>query len=160
MAGGNSTFANTTTSGAKKLDSARDAGSRQDGSSTDTYPSALGGQSKGLAVEDTTRGSDPNLGGEGKLKAGGPDVAPSYVNSQYIDGSGPKGKSLTEGGFTAKDDKNASFNGDIGGKNDPGRLAEQNFQKMNAATDNTAGIPATTSGAGGNEYGALGDTEA
>ncbi|RDW82180.1 hypothetical protein BP6252_03292 [Coleophoma cylindrospora] len=159
--GSNSTFANTNTSGATKLDPARDAESREDGYNEATYPSALGGQSKGLAVTNTTSSSDPNLGGEGTArKAGEPDEAPSYVTSQYVDTSGPKGKNLTEGGFTANDRKNASFNGDIGGKNDPGRLAEKNFQKMNAATDNTAGIPATTSGAGGNDYSVLKEIEA
>ncbi|RDW62837.1 hypothetical protein BP5796_11139 [Coleophoma crateriformis] len=159
--GSNSTFANTNTSGATKLEPARDAESREDGYNDATYPGALGGQSKGLAVNNTTSGSDPNLGGEGtSRKAGEPDEAPSYVNSQYVDTSGPKGKNLTEGGFTANDSKNASFNGDIGGKNDPGRVAEQNFQKMNAATDNTAGIPATTSGAGDNDFSALKEVEA
>ncbi|OCK77186.1 hypothetical protein K432DRAFT_384892 [Lepidopterella palustris CBS 459.81] len=43
----------------------------------------------------------------------------------------PKGKGITEGGIDG-DAPNASFNQDVGGKKDPGRLAEREFQKGNA----------------------------
>lgn len=60
-------------------------------------------------------------------------VAPSYASIPAAPGSqNPAGKNLTEGGFESSDAKNASFNTDIGGKGDPGRLAEEGFQKMNA----------------------------
>lgn len=111
-----------------------------------SYPDALGGQSKGLAGEDTT--------GSGSYSTGGfsSDVgtAPSYVNSQYVDEGGPKGKNLTEGGFEGNP-KNASFNQDIGGRNDPGRLAEQKFQRDNAAGGD-AGMPRQEGDIGENVY--------
>ncbi|KAL3427137.1 hypothetical protein PVAG01_00646 [Phlyctema vagabunda] len=160
VSGSNSTFANTNTSGAHKLSAATDAESRSDGNDSATYPSGLGGQSKGTTVTDTTRGSDPNLGGEGRGNLGGShvDEAPSYVNSQYIDAGKPKGKNLTEGGFSDDDGKNASFNGDIGGKNDPGRLAEQGFDRSNAAVDNVAAVG--TGKTDGGKYDTLGDADA
>jgi len=42
----------------------------------------------------------------------------------------PKGKNITEGGFDEGDDKNTSFTSDIGDKNDPGRRAENEMQRM------------------------------
>jgi len=53
--------------------------------------------------------------------------------------SRPHGRDITEGGFD-DDAPNASFNQDIGGKNDPGRLAEQKFQKDNARNAAAAGF--------------------
>lgn len=66
-------------------------------------------------------------------------VAPGYIASvtvQPTQSGKPKGKNLTEGGFDDTDDSaanNASFTADIGTENDPGRLAEQGFQRTNAA---------------------------
>jgi len=53
--------------------------------------------------------------------------------------SKPHGKNNIEGDF---DDSapNASFNQDIGGKNDPGRLAEQKFVEGNARNATTSGF--------------------
>ena len=63
VAGANSTFANANTSGARRLDPASDAEARlaqEDweeerrlGAGATSYPAAAGGQSKGLAVENT-----------------------------------------------------------------------------------------------------------
>merc|ERR1712230_195291 len=39
------------------------------------------------------------------------------------------------------DANNASFNSEIGSKNDPSRLAEQKFQRQNADYDGEAGLP-------------------
>ncbi|KUJ18392.1 uncharacterized protein LY89DRAFT_733063 [Mollisia scopiformis] len=157
VSGSNSTFANTNTSGVIRLDPASDAESRQaqeNWASERSYPDALGGQSKRTAVENTqgsyqTGGSSSNAG-----------TAPSYVNSQYVDAGGPKGKNLTEGGFD-ENAKNASFNQDIGGKNDPGRLAEQKFERENADAAGTAGMPKQQGVSGDNTYDTLGgDTSA
>lgn len=61
------------------------------------------------------------------------ETAPSYVNNQYVrDNGGPHGKNLKEGGFETEGVENASFGTDIGGENDPGRLAEEKFQKISA----------------------------
>jgi len=162
VSGSNSTFANTNTSGATRLDPASDAETRMAqedwaeerkvGSGATSYPNAAGGQSKALAVEDTT----------GSYQTGGntssAGTAPSYVNSQGRDESGPHGKNVTEGGFESNDRKNASFNGDIGGKNDPGRAAISGFQRANAEG---GGVPPKQAGGlGESGYDVLGDTEA
>ena len=78
-----------------------------------------------------------------------------------MDTAGPKGKGLTEGGFEGGDYKNASFNGEIGGRKDPGRLAEEGFQRKNADTGGMAGMPKQMGGSGENVYEELGcDTSA
>lgn len=155
--GGNSTFANANTSGATRLDPASDAEARlaqgdweeerKLGAAATSYPSAAGGQSKGLAVENTEGSYETD-------SAAG--TAPSYVNSQFQDQAGPKGKNLTEGGFESNDSKNASFNNEIGTKNDPGRLAEEKMQRANADAAGDAAMPRQKGMSGDNEYDALG----
>ena len=81
------------------------------------------------------------------------------MNSQ-AGGGLPKGRNLTEGGFESDDSKNASFNGDIGGKNDPGRLAEEKFIRDNANASEHAGMPRQPGFTGSNTYEGLGDTSA
>lgn len=88
-------------------------------------------------------------------------VAPSYVSNQYQSGGQPKGKNLTEGGFESNDAKNASFNSEIGGKNDPSRLAEQKMQRENAQSASDAGFPRDKGTTEGTPYDILGgDTAA
>jgi hypothetical protein len=119
------------------------------GASGSSYPRALGGQSKATAVTDTTGSS---VTGGNTSSAG---VAPSYVNSQGKDQSGPHGKNITEGFEGGK-----AVSGDIGGKNDPGRLAEQQFAQTNASVDLGA-VPKQAGGTGENAFDALdGDTSA
>jgi len=159
VSGSNSTFANTNTTGATRLDPASDAEARMAeedwaeekklGSGSTSYPDAAGGQSKGLAVEDTrgsyeTGGSSSNAG-----------TAPSYVDSQGVDVGGPKGKNLTEGGFESNDKNNASFNSEIGSKNDPGRAAEAKFQRANADAAGDAGFPRQKGTTGNSAYDTL-----
>jgi len=154
VSGSNSTLANEDTSAARRIDPVPAAKDRPD--SPVSYPDAAGGQAKGLAVTNT----------EGSYETGGATssagTAPSYVNSQYIvDEKGPKGKNLSEGGFDSDDSKNASFNSDIGGKDDPGRLAENTFSQQNAGFSNSAGVPLQKGDVGDNTYDALGsDTSA
>jgi hypothetical protein len=62
---------------------------------------------------------------------------------------------LTEGGFESDDSKNASFNQEIGTKNDPGRLAELKMQRANAGGAGDAAIPRQKGVTGDNEYDAL-----
>lgn len=159
VSGSNSTFANTNTSGATRLDPASDAEARiakEDlaeekklGSGSTSYPDAIDGQSKGLAVEDT----------RGSYKTGGASsnagTAPSYVDSQYIKVGGPKGRNLTEGGFESSDRNNASFNSEIGSKDDPGRAAELKFEKVNAVSAGDAGFPRQREITGKTTYDAL-----
>jgi len=155
VSGNSSTFANTNTSGATKLDPAPDAESRlaQDSWKEEkgVYPDAVGDQSKSTAVEDTT-GSNQTGGNTGSA-----DAAPTYVNNQYIrDPSGPKGANLTEGGFDSDDKNNASFNNEIGTENDPGRLAEGKFQRENAESGPDAGYPRQKGVTGEGSFDALG----
>ncbi|KAG9236235.1 hypothetical protein BJ875DRAFT_457144 [Amylocarpus encephaloides] len=159
VAGANSTFANTNTSGATKLDPAMDAETRMAqedwaeekklGATANSYPKAAGGQSKALAVENTAGSS---VTGGATSSAG---TAPSYVQGGYTDTAGPKGRNLTEGGFESNDKKNASFNSEIGSKNDPGRLAEQRIYRENANTGMDA-IPKQKGDGGDNPYDTLG----
>ncbi|KAL8708658.1 MAG: hypothetical protein Q9220_006483 [cf. Caloplaca sp. 1 TL-2023] len=64
----------------------------------------------------------------GDSKAG---EAPGYVSSVQSEPAQtgkPKGKNIIEGGFESDDANNASFNSEIGSKDDPGRGAEEQFQ--------------------------------
>ncbi|KAL8768002.1 MAG: hypothetical protein Q9209_005673 [Squamulea sp. 1 TL-2023] len=59
------------------------------------------------------------------------DNAPGYVASVQSDPAQtgkPHGKNVTEGGFDSDNTKNASFESEIGSKDDPGRAAEEQFQ--------------------------------
>jgi hypothetical protein len=120
-----------------------------------------------MAQEDWAE--ERKLGGAAATSYSGPvngqdssaGTAPSYVNSQYVDGGGPKGKTLTDGGFDSNDAKNASFNNEIGTKMDPGRLAEQKMVKENTDAAGDAAMPRQKSLTGDNTFDALeGDTSA
>lgn len=151
--GGNPRDADT--SRAIRLDPAQDAESREaqedwaEEKKLSTYPGGLGGQSKSTAVEDTTGSS---VTGGSTSNAG---TAPSYVNSQFVDKKGPHGKNITEGGFESDDKNNASMNSEIGGENDPGRLAEQKFENANSDAKGNAGISRQTGVTGDSQYDAL-----
>ena len=70
------------------------------------------------------------------------DNAPSYVSSLKSDPAQtgkPKGKNITEGGFDSDPSNNASFNGEIGTENDPGRVAEQTFQNTTQSASGGVG---------------------
>jgi hypothetical protein len=152
--GSNSTFANTDTSGAETLEAAPNSQTRKANHEDPdaSYPSALGGQDKSVAVTKETSAS------ESASHAG---VAPSYVNPVlHPQQGGPKGKNLTEGGFDVDDKKNASFISDIGDENDPGRLAEEKFAKINADQDASGGTRQSGGGDDSGQYDALEDTSA
>lgn len=87
--GANSTFANTNTSGAVQLDAAKDAESRQAQYSKDE---ASGAREKKQGYESGRPQEQSTQSGQGS-HAG---TAPSYVNSQGVDRSGPHGKNLKE----------------------------------------------------------------
>ncbi|RAL58258.1 hypothetical protein DID88_002258 [Monilinia fructigena] len=146
VAGSNSTFATTNTSGAARLDPASDAEARM---ATEDWAEEKKLGASGSYQKDTGNPNAP----KGTSNAG---VAPSYVSSQYQADGKPKGKNLTEGGFDSSDSKNASFNSEIGGKNDPSRLAEQKLQRENAQSAHDAGFPRDKGTTGGTPYDALG----
>ncbi|ESZ90479.1 hypothetical protein SBOR_9139 [Sclerotinia borealis F-4128] len=151
VAGSNSTFANTNTSGATRLDPASDAEARM---ATEDWAEEKKLGATGSYQKDAR---NPNAK-KGTSNAG---VAPSYINNQYQSGGKPKGKNLKEGGFESNDANNASFHSVIGGKNDPSRLAEQKMMRENAQSANDAGFPRDKGTTGGTPYDALGgDTAA
>lgn len=77
-----------------------------------------------------------HTGGEEYRADASAGEAPSYVGS--VTGGfltkahlKPKGRNLQEGGFDSDDAQNASFTGEVGTENDPGRAAEQKMQRAN-----------------------------
>lgn len=163
VSGSNSTLQNTDTSGATTLPSAPVGGLREDRSRQEKYPEALGGQGdfpgKHLPETGYTGGStgakqQMNLhAGEyqasqkmGQAPASGSSQynggqAPGYV-ADVTDGykhQKPKGKNITEGGFSSED-PNASFNSEIGSEQDPGRGAENRFQRTTQESGLDAGF--------------------
>ena len=97
-----------------------------------------GSDSKSGPTENTYKGDDHR----------NVDAAPGYVAS-VVSNPGqtgkPKGKNITEGGFDEGDDKNVSFNSEIGSEDDPGRLAEGVMQRM---TQSSSGSTAPRQGQG------------
>lgn len=94
----------------------------------------------------TQKRNAAEAGGSGTINSahyGG--EAPTYVNPvvQNPGSTKPKGTNIREGGFDSNTSKNASFSSDIGTKNDPGRLAEQQFERGNAKSANAAGFSAS-----------------
>lgn len=55
------------------------------------------------------------------------------VYSETTPAGKPKGKNITEGGFDDDPSKNASYTSEIGSENDPGRVAENAFQRQTGA---------------------------
>lgn len=70
----------------------------------------------------------------------------------------PKGQNLQEGGFDSGA-PNASFGGDIGGKNDPGRVALNAAQESNVPSAGGAG-PRETQISNDGQFDTLGETSA
>ncbi|KAI9845153.1 MAG: hypothetical protein M1837_005038 [Sclerophora amabilis] len=175
---------NTDTSGATTLPPAADAATRQEASDQQAsdgvkgaaglkYAEAAGGQGDfsgqhsaeyGYAGGPTSakQSQGQSTSGGGGNAQGGP--APSYVHADQLGqprDAKPKGKNLTEGGFSS-DDPNASFNSEIGSKDDPSRLAEANFQRREAESGPDAGGGPRQKGVDGDQpYDALSsDTQA
>ena len=167
--GSSSTFNNTDTSGARTLDPAGDATQRDmsgaekaasttKGQQGPKYPEGAGGQGseegksgartgtgiQGQHTESSTSDDKPSSSGSGTSSSGrnanqAPASATSGAGNLHTkDHLKPKGKNITEGGFS-EDLENASMTGDIGGENDPGRLAERTFQKRDADTAGDGG---------------------
>ena len=93
----------------------------------------------GTSGGGNTSGGDNSSGGDNNVPI---DSAPGYISSVYSEptkSGKPHGKNITEGGFEANDDNNASFTSDIGGKDDPGRKAVGDFQKMTQSASGGTG---------------------
>ncbi|RDL39221.1 uncharacterized protein BP5553_03561 [Venustampulla echinocandica] len=171
VSGSNSTFANTNTSGAQKLNPASDANQRiqQEDRAKDSrsgppgvsYPTSMGGQDQDVAVENINFQLDDGSYKTGSAGGGGStaasNTAPSYVNSQWANNSAnPKGKNLKEGGFDSNPKNHASFNSEIGSKDDPGRLAELKMQKEAMETAGQRSVPGKKGVPDDGNYGVLG----
>ena len=149
LQGANSSTANNTDiSGARTLNAAVDAEARQ----------AQEGWSETASL-NAGKGLDPSSGGDRAYNTttstANSNAAPSYVNANTLAGeTNPHGKNLKEGGFDS-DGPNASFNNDIGGKNDPGRAALSGFQKSNANVAADSGRSGEEEGKTENSFGAL-----
>lgn len=131
-----STTTNTTdttdTSGASVLNPASSAADRQT-SNSDVAPSG-GGSGAGSGPLYNTAAGGVSTGGS----AAG--TAPNYVNNpapSLGDNFKPHGKNITEGGIPA-DAPNASFNSEIGSKDDPSRVALGGMQEADVPS---AGVP-------------------
>jgi len=105
-----------------------------------------------VPTSDITRGSagsgnNSSSGGSSGSYASATGGQPSSENQK------PKGANITEGGFDSSA-PNASFNGDVGGKNDPGRLAETAMAKSAAESGAAGGDNTVTSKSGLTKEGA------
>lgn len=63
-----------------------------------------------------------------------------------------KGTNISEGGFNPEDHPNSSFSADIGGEQDPSRLAEGKFQARDASSAQDSGYPGATAGKSGGTH--------
>ena len=79
------------------------------------------GAGAGAASSSSTSGASNNAS---STNASSTSSATSSSSSTHPQSSKPAGANITEGGFDSSA-PNASFSGDIGGENDPGRVAEQ-----------------------------------
>ncbi|KAK7517228.1 uncharacterized protein IWZ02DRAFT_457582 [Phyllosticta citriasiana] len=129
---------NTNTSGATVLGAAPTADAREAEAGWSETAQLNAGQSLG---KEGGVGPTYNTTGAtgGSAESAGP--APTYANVDlYQSGGKPKGSNLQEGGFDGSE-PNASFNSEIGTKNDPGRSAENGFQRnaVQSAQDSATG---------------------
>jgi hypothetical protein len=163
VSGNQSTLKNTDISAATTLPSAPVGALRGDHQRQDKYPEALGGQGNfpgahGTGYAGGSTAAKQQMGihkGEyaasqhlpGQAAASGSsqynDQAPSYINdvADGYRGQKPKGKNLHQGGFSSTDSKNASFTSVIGSEMDPGRAAENKFQRTVAESGSDVGGP-------------------
>lgn len=164
VSGNQSTLKNTDTSAASTLPSAPVGSLRGDSQQQEKYPEGLGGQGNfpGTHVTGYSGGSTAakqEMGlhkGEyaasrhlpGQAAASGSSQynngpAPSYINdvNDGYQNVKPKGKKLHEGDFNPDEGQNASFTSEIGSEMDPGRVAEEKFERRVAESALSAGVP-------------------
>ncbi len=142
----------TDTSNATRLAPAPDAEARQ-----------VSEEWNETAALNTGLGSNSNQSGGGSAwytssdSTGGVADQTNREQSTTGDSFKPKGQNITEGGFDS-DAPNASFNTDIGGKDDPGRLGLNQIQEENTPFAGGAG-PRETQISGSKQFGDLEETE-
>jgi len=89
--------------------------------SNDISSAGLGSTASGGA---SFTGAGAGAGASAPSSSSSNNTSSSSTSSTHPQASKPAGTNITEGGFDSSA-PNASFSGDIGGKNDPGRVAEQ-----------------------------------
>ncbi|THW01019.1 hypothetical protein D6D02_03558 [Aureobasidium pullulans] len=139
---------NTDISGATTLQAASDAEARQalEGWNEEAQLNAA----RGLSSDHGSRAAPPPTS---SYLANGP------ANTSGTAGQAPHGKNISEGGFDSNA-PNASFNNDIGGKNDPGRAALNDMQRNAQQSAGDAGIPKQGGVSNDGQFDALKDTSA
>ncbi|KAI4253899.1 MAG: hypothetical protein LQ352_003407 [Teloschistes flavicans] len=166
VSGSSSTFNNTDTSGAIKLDPAPDAAEREAKEAWREVPDEARGNAMGDSgykpsgirggaapgTEDSSSGTGTGSNeAQSASTSSNAGQAPGYISSVVSNPAQtgkPHGKNITEGGFESDDKNNASFNSEVGDENDPGRAALQQFQ---TTTQTSAG------GKGKQQYEITGD---
>jgi hypothetical protein len=108
------------------------------GGSTSNLGSSIGGVSISGNISSSST-DDPNTSSNTSGSTGVFSVS-GTASTGTTENFKPKGTNITEGGFDSNA-PNASFNNDIGGKNDPGRVAEQQMANATAKTGASASQP-------------------
>lgn len=139
------TSSSTEESSGAKPDSGSSGAKPASGSSGVKTDSSTSNQQESSNSHSTGGNSDDSTGAQ-TSSGSSAAAAPSYVSSVVSEAakSGkPHGKNITEGGFDSDPSKNASFTSDIGGEDDPGRAAENQFQRQTLESGNDAapGVP-------------------
>ena len=165
-AAGLPTFSGTTTSqgysGGPSSDRASDGYNTQAAGASDFGSTALGSSESTSEIKSSANTEEvpgsvtaaPSTTGVRPFV----DAAPNYTGrvSGAIQGEGygkPKGQGLTEGDVP----ETKTFTGDVGGPNDPGRLAERGFEQANAAS--AEGVARDYTQGGDNPYDTLQSSE-
>ncbi|KAG9942996.1 hypothetical protein KCU85_g8957, partial [Aureobasidium melanogenum] len=138
---------NTDTSGATTLHAAADAEARQ----------ALEGWNEEAQL-NAARGLSGNNSGAPPAPTSS-YLAGSTANASGTTGQAPHGKNISEGGFDSNA-PNASFNNDIGGKNDPGRSALNDMQRNAQQSAGDAALPKQQGVSNDGQFDVLKDTSA
>ncbi|KAL4815602.1 hypothetical protein BDW67DRAFT_163801 [Aspergillus spinulosporus] len=162
----NTTTNTTDTSAATKLPSASNARERESPHGSQRYPDALGGQAefpgahipvtgyvggstaakKDLGINKSIYPASEKLDHQGQSRTQAPASGSGYQTRSATAAQKKQNNLSTaagQGGEFPSDPKyNASFNSELGSQDDPGRLAEQKFQRREAETVAAAAAPA------------------
>lgn len=128
-----------------------------DGSGDSDVYQASGIRGGGPGADDSRENYNPG-GSGGNPDSSDSNTAPGYVasvQSQPAQTGKPKGKNITEGGFDDDPSNNASFNNEIGTENDPGRQAENDFQRNAQSASGATGAFQRPGEGSDNQYDAL-----
>ncbi|CAD0113416.1 unnamed protein product [Aureobasidium uvarum] len=145
---------NTDTSGATILQAASDAEARQ--ALEDWNEEAQLNAARGLSAgNDVGEPAPPTSSYLATSSAQGSSANPSGT----FTGQAPHGKNISEGGFDSNA-PNASFNNEVGGKNDPARQAVNDMQRNAQQSAGDAGLPKQKGVSNDGQFDVLKDTSA